>query len=60
MLLLLFFIIDSYFLIPVVISQMFIPYVELVIPKGTQTNEVNAEIETPPVTVETKISKGLT
>ena len=26
-------------------------------PKGTQTNETNAEIETQPVTVETKIGK---
>ena len=39
------------------IAQIFIPAAELVIPTGTQTNEVNAEIETKPVTVEIKISK---
>ena len=38
------------------IAQVFNPTVELVIPTGTQTNEVYAEIETQPVTVETKIS----
>ena len=40
------------------ISQIFIPTAELVIPTGTQTNEANAEIETQPVTVETKISNS--
>ena len=44
-------------MIPAVIAQSFIPTAELVIPTGTQTNEANAEIETQPVTVETKISK---
>ena len=52
-----FFIIDLYFLIPAMIAQMFNPTTELVILTGTQTNEANAEIETQPVTVETKISK---
>ena len=33
------------------------PTAELVVPAGTQTNEANAEIETQPVTVETKISE---
>ena len=42
-----FFIIVLYFLIPSVIAQIFIPTAELVIPTGTQTNEANAEIETP-------------
>ena len=39
------------------IPQMFNPTAELVIPIETQANEANAEIETQPVTVETKISK---
>ena len=39
------------------VAQIFIPTAELVIPTGTQTNEVSAEIETQPVIVETKISK---
>ena len=38
--------------------QMFIPTAELVIPAGTQTNEANAEIETQPVVVQARISKG--
>ena len=38
------------------IAQIFIHTAELVIPTGTQTNDANAEIETQPVTVETKIS----
>ena len=57
MLLLLYFLIDLYFLIPTVIAQIFISTPELVIPTGTQTNEVNAKVETQPITVETKISK---
>ena len=52
-----FFLIDSYFLIPAVIAKIFISAAEIVIPRGTQINEVNAEIEAQPVTVETKISK---
>ena len=39
------------------ITQIFNPTAELVIPIGTRNNEANAEIETQPVTVETKISK---
>ena len=45
------------FLIPAAIPQIFISTAELVIPTRTQTYEANAEIETQPVTVETKISK---
>ena len=56
MLLLLFFIIDLYFLIPALIAQIFNPTAELVIPTGTQTNEANAKIETQQVTFEVKIS----
>ena len=52
-----FFIIDLYFLIPAVNSQIFIPIAELVIPTRTQTNEANVKIETQPLTVEAKISK---
>ena len=57
MLLLLFFSIDLYFLIPSIIAQIFIPTAELVTPTGIATNEANAEIETQPVIVETKTSK---
>ena len=38
------------------ITQIFIPTAELVIPKETPTNEVNAETKTQPVTVKTKMS----
>ena len=55
-----FFIIDLYFLIPVVIAQIFNPTVELVKPTGTQTNEANKEIETQPVIAEARISKHST
>ena len=60
MILLFFFIIDLSFLISAVISQIFIPTAELIIPTGTQTNEANAEIGTRPVTAETKIIKSST
>ena len=43
-------------LLPAVIAQIFIPITEFVIPTGIVTNEGNAEIETQPVTVETKIN----
>ena len=39
------------------IAKMFNPTAKLVIPTRTQTNEKNTEIETQPVTVETKIRK---
>ena len=44
--LLFFFIIDLYFLIPAVIAQIFIPTAELVTTTRTPTNDANAEIET--------------
>ena len=52
-----FLIIDLYFLIPAVIAQIFNPNAELVISIGIPTNEVNAEIETQPLTAEIKIRK---
>ena len=58
--LLFFFIIDFYFLIPAVIAQIFIPTADLEITTVTQANEVNAEIETQPVTFEARISKFAT
>ena len=57
MVLFLFFVIDLHFLIPAVIAQIFISNAELLIPTGTQTNEVTSEIETELVTVEVRISK---
>ena len=39
------------------IAQIFNPTEEFLIATGTQTNEANAEIETQPVTVVTKINK---
>ena len=39
------------------IAQIFIPAEELVIPTRIGTYEANADIETQPVTAETKISK---
>ena len=39
------------------IAEIFNPTAELEIPTGTESNEANAEIETQPVTVGTKISK---
>ena len=52
-----FLITDLYFLIPAVITQIFIVAAELAIPTGIQIKEV--KVETHPVTVEAKISKGL-
>ena len=57
MLLFVFLIIDLYFLIPAVITQIFNPIAELVIPTGISTKEAKAEMETHPVTAEIKISK---
>ena len=48
---------DLYFLIPVVVAQIFNPTAQLIMLTRKQTNEANAEIERPPVTVEAKISK---
>ena len=39
------------------ITQTLSPIAKLVTPAGTQTNEVNAEIETQPVNVEVRINK---
>ena len=39
------------------IARISISTAELVLLTGTQTNEANAEIETQPATVETKIKK---
>ena len=48
--------IDLYFLIPAVITQMFNPIAELIIPIGFPTKEAKVEMEIHPVTVEIKIS----
>ena len=53
----LFLLIDSYLLIPPVITQIFNPITELVIPIGIPTKEAKAEMETHPVTLEIKMSK---
>ena len=45
------------FLIPAVITQVFIVAVELAIAIGRPTKEAKAELETYPVTAEAKISK---
>ena len=52
-----FLIIDLYFLIPAVITQIFNPIAELVIPYGIPTKEAKAEMETYPVSVEITISE---
>ena len=46
-----FLIIESFFLIPAVITQIFNPIEELVIPIGIPTKEAKTEIETHPVIV---------
>ena len=48
-------IIDLYFLIPAVITQIFNPTAELVIPAGIPITEAKEETETKPVNVETEI-----
>ena len=45
------------FLIHAVLAQLLNPTAELAIPTGTQINEPNAEIETQPLTSETKAIK---
>ena len=57
MLLFLFLNIDLYSLIPAVITQTFNPTAELAIPTRIPNKETKTEMETHPVTVETKISK---
>ena len=47
-----FFIIDLYFLIPAVITQIFNPIAELTIPIRIPTKEAKADIEMHPVIVE--------
>ena len=56
-LLLLFLIIDLYFSIPAVVTQILNSIAELVIPIGLPAKEAKEETETHPVTVEIKISK---
>ena len=48
---------DLYFLIPTIITQIFNPIAELVIPLGIRTKEEIAEMETHPVVVEIKINE---
>ena len=52
-----FLIINSYFLIPVVIAQIFILTAVLVIPKGIPAKKAKAEVETHQVTAKAKVSK---
>ena len=52
-----FLIIDLYFLIPTVITQIFYLTAKLVVPTGITTKEAKGEMETYSVTVETKIGK---
>ena len=52
-----FLIIDSYFLIPAVITQIFNPVAELVIAIEIPTTEAKAKMEMHPVTVEINTSK---
>ena len=49
--------IGLYFLIPVVIMQIFNPFAELVVPIGIPAKEAKANMETHPVIVEIKISE---
>ena len=51
-----FLVIDLYFFIPAVVTQIFNPIAELVIPIGIPTKEAKAEMETHPVIVEITIS----
>ena len=51
-----FLIIDTYILIPAVITQIFNPTAELTIPKEISTKESKVETETQLLTVETKTS----
>ena len=52
-----FLIIDLYFSIPAVTTQIYNPIAELVAPIGIPTKEAKAEIEMHPLTVEIKISQ---
>ena len=53
-----FLIINLHFLIPAVITQIFIVAAEFAIPTGTLIKEAKAEIESHVVTVEARISLG--
>ena len=55
-----FLIIDLYFLTPGVITQIFNPITELLIPTGIPTKEAKAEVKTHPLIVEIATSKWLT
>ena len=55
--LLFFLITDLYFLIPTVITQIFNPIVQLVVPIGIPTKEAKIEMETHPVIVEIAVSE---
>ena len=55
--LLFFLITDLYFLIPTVITQIFNPIVQLVIPIGIPTKEAKIEMEAHPVIVEIAVSE---
>ena len=48
---------DLHLLVPEIMAQIFNPTAELAIPTETPTNEVNSEIETQPLTAETKTKK---
>ena len=54
-----FYITDLYFLILVVITQIFDPIAELMIPIGIPAKEEKEEMEIHPVTIDIKISKCL-
>ena len=57
MLLFLFKIFDFCFLILAVITQTFNPVAKLVIPLGMPNKEAKSEMETPPLTIDIKLSK---
>ena len=57
MLFFIFLFIDLYVLIPAVITQIFNPIAELVIPIGIPTKKPKSEMEMHPGTVEIKISQ---
>ena len=53
-----FLIIELYFLIPAVITQIFNPTTKLVTPRGIATKEAKTDMKTQSGTVETKINKS--
>ena len=52
-----FLIVDLYFSIPTVITHIFYPIAELVIPTGIPSKEVKAEIEILPIIPEAELRK---